>query len=238
MRNHGYTTALPLSNLICIDDMLMTVSSSSDPWTMCLFLSYLNRQHSNIFFSSELEKDNRLPFLDTEITRSKGRFSTSVYRKPTVTGLFTNFHSFVPLGYKRSLVCGLLHRIFHLCSSYENFHAQLEVVRKLFNLNGFPTYMFDTLVLHFLKKLFEPKPPLFTVPKKIVYFCLPFTGSHSLQIRTQITRLCSAAYPHLNIRFLFRSSTRISSFFSFPLSFSFLSLMTLKSFPLVRMIVN
>ena len=56
---------------------------------------------------------------------------------------------------------------------------------------------------------------LSTVPKKIVYFCLPFTGSHSLQIRTQITRLCNAAYPHLNIRFVFRSSTRISSFFPF-----------------------
>ena len=216
MRNHDYTTALPLSNLFCIDDMLMTVSSSSDPWTMCLFfLSYLNRQHPNISFSPELEKDGRLPFLDIEVTRSNGRFSTSVYRKPTFTGLFTNFHSFVPLAYKRSLVCCLLHRIFHLCSSYENFHAQLEVVRKLFNLNGFPTHMFDKLVRHFLNNLFEPKPPLFTFPKKIVYYCLPFTGSHSFQIRTQITRLCNAAYPHLNILFVFRSSTRISSFFPF-----------------------
>ena len=180
-----------------------------------LFLSYLNRQHPNISFSSELEKDGRLPFLDIEVTRSNGRFSTLVYRKPTFTGLFTNFHSFVPVAYKRSLVCCLLHRIFHLCSSYENFHAQLEVVRKLFNLNGFPTHMFDKHVRHFLNNLFEPKPPLFTVPKKIVYFCLPFSGSHSLQIRTQITRLCNAAYPHLNIRFVFRLSTRISSFFPF-----------------------
>ena len=84
---------------------------------MPLFLSYLNRQHPNIFFSSELEKNGKLPFLDSEITRSNGRFSTSVYRKPTFTGLFTNFYSFVPLVYKRSLVCFLLHRIFHLCSS-------------------------------------------------------------------------------------------------------------------------
>ena len=117
---------------------------------MPLFLSYLNRQYPNIFFLPELEKDGRLPFLDIEIIRSNGRFSTSVYRKPNFIGLFTNFHSFVPLAYKRSLVCCLLHRIFHLCSSYENFHPQLEVVRKLFNLNSFPTYMFDQLVRHFL----------------------------------------------------------------------------------------
>ena len=75
--------------------------------------------------------------------------------------------------------------------------------------------MFDHLVHRFLDNMFDPKPTLYTVPKKIVYFCLPFTGSHSLQIGNQITRLCNAAYPHLNIRFVFRSSTRISSFFPF-----------------------
>ena len=43
---------------------------------------------------------------------------------------------------------------------------------------------------------------------------------HSLQIRTQISRLCIAAFPHLDIRFVlsflhFRSSRRISSEFLF-----------------------
>ena len=116
---------------------LFQTSSVSTMDHVLLFLSYLNRQHPNIFFSSELEKDGRLPFLDIEITRSNGRFSTSVYRKPTFTGLFTNFHSFVPLAYKRSLVCCLLHRIFHLCSSYENFHVQL-ASRKDCQLEWFP----------------------------------------------------------------------------------------------------
>ena len=167
-----------------VDDCFLLFNSSDH---VPLFLSYLKRQHPNISFPSELEKDGKLPFLDVEITRSNGRSSTSVYRKPTFSGLFANFHSFVPSVYKRCPVCCLLHRIFHLCSSYENFHAQLEVVRKLFNLNGFPTHMFDQLVRRFLNNLFEPKPPVLTVPKKIVYFCLPFTGSHSLQIRTRIT---------------------------------------------------
>ena len=36
----------------------------------------------------------------------------------------------IPLAYKCSLVSCLLHRIFNLCSTYENFHAQLEVVPK------------------------------------------------------------------------------------------------------------
>ena len=143
-----------------------------------LFLDYLNRP--NISFTSELEKDGKLLFLDVEIFRSNG--------KPlTISSLFTNFHGFIPLAYKRSLVSCLLHRIVILCSTYENFHAQFEVVRKLFNLNGFPSHMFDHLVRRLLDNMFEPKPTVHTAPKKIIYFCLPFTGSHSLQIRNKIT---------------------------------------------------
>ena len=166
-----------------------------------LFLKFLNQQHPNI------------TFLDIDISRSKGKFSTSVYSKPTFTGLFTNFHSFIPLTYKQCLVSCLIHRIFNLCSSYENFHIQLEVVRNLFKLNGFPSHMFERITRRFLDNTFDPKSSVHTVPKKIIYFCLPFTGIHSLQIRTQINRLCNATFPHLDTRFVFRSSRRIASFF-------------------------
>jgi hypothetical protein len=85
----------------------------------------------------------------------------------------------------------------------------------MFILNGFPCHMFDRCVRTFLNKVFQPKLPVHTVPKKIIYFCLPFTGTHSLQIRTQINRLCRASFPHLDIRFVFRSTKRLSTFFSF-----------------------
>ena len=60
-----------------------------------LFVKYLNQQHPNITFTSEVERDGKLPYLDINISRSQGKFNTSVYRKPTFTGLFTNFHSFI-----------------------------------------------------------------------------------------------------------------------------------------------
>ena len=52
-------------------------------------------------------------------------------------------------------------------------------------------------------------------PRKSSIFAFLSPVSNSLQIRTQISRLCSVAYPHLNVRFVFRSSTRLSSFFPF-----------------------
>ena len=48
-----------------------------------------------------------------------------------------------------------------------------------------------------------------------LYFCLPYTGQHSLQLRTQLRKLLSSAYPHLSIRFVFRPTCRLSDFFPF-----------------------
>ena len=122
MKNHGFTTVLrPLSLYRRYVDDCFFLFKSFDH--VSLFLSYLNHQHSSISFTSELEKDGKLPFFDIEISRSNGKFSTSFYCKPTFTGLFTHFHSFIPRAYKCDLVSCLLHRIFNFCSNYDNFHA-------------------------------------------------------------------------------------------------------------------
>ena len=60
-----------------------------------------------------------------------GIFSTSVYRKPTFTGLFTNFDSFIPISYKRGLINTLLFRYFNISSSYAIFHAEVEKFKKI-----------------------------------------------------------------------------------------------------------
>jgi hypothetical protein len=88
----------------------------------------------------------------------------------------------------------------------------------MLTLNGFPCHMLDRCHMFdrtFLNKVFQPKLLVHTVPKKIIYFCPSFTGTHSVQIRTQIDRLCRAAFPNLDIRFVFRSNKRLSTFFSF-----------------------
>ena len=61
------------------------------------FRAYLNCQHPNIKFTSEIEENNCMSFLDIKITWKLNSFSTSVYRKTTFSGVFTNFDSFIPL---------------------------------------------------------------------------------------------------------------------------------------------
>ena len=55
----------------------------------------MNTKHPNIKFTFE-HKHNSFSFLDIKIYCENNKFTTSVYRKPTFGGVFTNFKSFIP----------------------------------------------------------------------------------------------------------------------------------------------
>ena len=59
----------------------------------------MNKKHPNIRFIFEVEDQNSFSFLDIKIIRNteKKAFETSVYRKSTFSGAFTNFKSFIPV---------------------------------------------------------------------------------------------------------------------------------------------
>ncbi len=179
------------------------------------FLSYLNSKHPNIQFTHELESNSCLPFLDVKVIRSNGSFSTTVHHKSTSTGLFTNFDSFIPMLYKKGLLFSLISRYFNICSSYALFHSEMEKFKKTFSLNGYPATLVDSCIKSFLDKIYNSRDKVHTCSKKIIYFCLPFTGHHGLQIRSQLQKFLSSAYPHISLRVVFRPSFRLSNFFPF-----------------------
>ena len=51
-------------------------------------------------FSMETEKENKLSSLDVEITHQQGKFTTTIYRKPTFSGVYTNVESLLPSVHK------------------------------------------------------------------------------------------------------------------------------------------
>ena len=66
-----------------------------------------------------------------------------------------------------------------------------------------------------INKIFEKSPTELIAPKRVVVFLLPYTGLHSIKIRKQIIKLFSSAYPHIQLRCIFRPVQRLSSFFRF-----------------------
>ena len=60
------------------------------------FLEVLNNLHPCLQFTMESEVDGKLPFLDVLVLRDEvsEEFLTTIYRKPTFTGLYTRWDSF------------------------------------------------------------------------------------------------------------------------------------------------
>ena len=52
------------------------------------FRGYLNCQHPNIKFTSEIEEKNSISFLDIKNSRVNNNFSANIYRKVTFRGVF------------------------------------------------------------------------------------------------------------------------------------------------------
>ena len=160
------------------------------------FKNFFNKQHKNIKFTSEIEENGSLSFLDITITRENNKFVTSVYRKPTFSGIFTNFESFIPEIHKRGLIETLLHRSFRLCSSYENFHREIETLKSIFKHNNFPQ--------NFVK-----------VPKRELTFILPYLGKLSFDLRTRLRRTIERDLPYCKLKMNFRSKYRLNTLFQF-----------------------
>ena len=130
------------------------------------FRNYLNKQHKNIKFTSEIEENGSLSFLDIKISHENNKFVTSVYRKPTFSGVFTNFESFIPDIYKRWLIETLRNRSFRLCSNYENFHQETETLKSILKHNSFLHNLVNHCIKYFLNKLFIQRDPNSMVPER------------------------------------------------------------------------
>ena len=89
------------------------------------FFHYMNSRPAKKKFAFEEENDNKISFLDISITRTENKFTTSIFRKKTFSGVYLNFHSHLPTDYKKGLTDTLLHRSYNICSDYASFHQEI-----------------------------------------------------------------------------------------------------------------
>ena len=94
----------------------------------------------------EIEDNCSLPFLDVLVNKEGIDFSTSLFRKQTFTGLYTNFASLSPTRYKTNLVRILVFRAFYICSSFVNFHKEIVRIKEILRANCFPVTLIDNVI--------------------------------------------------------------------------------------------
>ena len=142
-------------------------------------------------FSSKLKKDNSFSFFDVKICREKDKFTTSVFRKDTFSGVYTNFSSFVALKHKFGLVHTLLHRSFTIVSDFSKFHFEVETLKKTLHKNAYPTKFVDKCVAKFVNNIFIQKPVFTTIPKLELRIALSYLGNISSITKKRLNRCIS-----------------------------------------------
>ena len=125
------------------------------------------------------------------------------------TATYTN------ISVERGLIYSLLNWYFRICSFYHIFHSEVLKLKEVFVNNGYPVALFDRCLSIFLDKIFSPPISNITVSKRVVHFCLPFTGVHSLQIQTKLIKLVSSCFPQIDLRVVLKPGKRLSFFFQF-----------------------
>ena len=122
------------------------------------FLSTLNSCHSSINFTMELASDNKLPFIGLEVLKKGCKLETSVYRKPTHTGLLLHHQSHVDKRFKKSLLKTMLNRAFHLSSTWESFKCECDHLKVMFTNLKYPGSLIKSTICHFVTSVRSENP--------------------------------------------------------------------------------
>ena len=118
-----------------VDDTFALVESRS---SVEKFLKGLNGLHPGVLrFTMEHEENGRLPFMDVFVRREMAGFTTTIYRKPTFTGLYMCWDSYCAMGQTIALIRSLTQRVKKICSA-QYLDAEVENLKEIFRKNGYP----------------------------------------------------------------------------------------------------
>ena len=191
-----------------VDDIFLLFHS---PNHIQPFLEYLNSKHSNIQFTTEVETENKLSFLDISITKCNSKFNTSIYRKPTYTGLGTSYFSFDDFKYKLNAIKTLIYRAYNLSSNYFDLHNEFNYLKDFFSNNGYPLQLVSKQINKFLNNIYNPKPSIPTVPKLKLYFKFPYFGNSTTIFNKDLNKILSKYYPQINCTIVFTNPFSLKS---------------------------
>ena len=104
---------------------------------------------------------------------------------------------------------------FNLVFDMSKVHLEVAKLKEILLKNGYPRKIIDACVFKFLNKFFEPKPATLTVPKKQLFFVLPFMGNMSGVIKTGLSKALQKRLPFCKLQVIFKSTNCLKSYFNF-----------------------
>jgi hypothetical protein len=199
-----------------VDDIFAVFHCEADKHE---FYNRLNEAHKNLRFTMEsmCPSSRTLPFLDVKVRFTpENQLETSVYRKPTNTGVLINYEATAPQKWKQSIIKGFLVRARRICSSGELLNKEIASITDMFMRNGYPKPFLDKIIREFNdeKSTIEQSETREVETEeeelKPAYFVLPYIGKASEKLHKRVRR--EMLQHNINLKAAYRT-TKVGSYF-------------------------
>ena len=110
----------------------------------------------------KVKSKTECPFLMYRLV-AKIKHLPPVYCKPTFSGVYTHFDSFLPSTYKSGTVYTLAYRCLSICSSWTKLHNELVCLKEIFLKNGYPEDFINKCFKKFMGNIHVVKETILTV---------------------------------------------------------------------------
>jgi hypothetical protein len=183
---------------------------------MIEFHSRINKWHSNLHFTIEHESNNSLAFLDVLVTQDKGQLITSLYRKPSHTGLYLLWDSCQNRRYKIGLIKTLVVRIHRICSTQEIIDKEINLLKETLQMNGCPPHIIRRGISEgkvVVQRQIQTTTTTTNKDTNNIYFTVAYYGQESMIFAARIKRICKKLIPNQRIQFAFKKHLSLKRIF-------------------------
>jgi hypothetical protein len=142
-----------------------------------IFKNYLNNLHQKLQFSSEIESDMKINYLDLTISNLNNKHNFKIYRKSTYSDLVIPASSNHPHSQKMAAFNTMIHRLHQVPLSRENFEIELNTIRYIAQTNGYNPNILDRILKKYNKKQNKE------IKDKPIYIPFNFTGKDCYKIQ-------------------------------------------------------
>ena len=155
--------------------------------------------------------------MDVSIDAEGGRYTTSVFRKPTDEGKCLNGSSACPRRYKDSVIKAYVHRALKHCSTWPLLHQELQRIRQILTDNNYELKSIDQEIKTAIERHLRPEETKTNERGESInlFYRSQMTPSHEADesaLQNIIKRNCKPANPadRIRLHIYYRSPTTAS----------------------------
>ena len=137
--------------------------------------------------------------------QTKQHYYTDIYHKPTDTGLYSLYDSYVPAEYKLGTLNALLHKAWKICTNYNQFDVEVNKIRDKFNKLCYPKFILDKCIKHFVEKKIVATTDETTNNKRDeIIIRLPYIGEITKRLVKQLNKTVQDTGINTTVRGVFK----------------------------------